>query len=109
MGIDSWRLEQRREDFEGLVHAEVVLVDDVADFDPVEARMLLEVLREVRCVEAKKREGRLGEWMLDSTTEFLDDSADVEVEEAVEIVFSRAMEIRCGLERLNGPALEGAC
>ena len=91
------------------MHAEEILVDDVADFDPVEARMSLEVPGEVGCVEAEKRELRFGECMLDSTTESLDDSAHVEVEQAVEIVFRRALEIRCGLERLNGPALEGAC
>ena len=90
------------------MHAEIALVDDVADFDPVESVMPLGMIGEIGRVEAEEREVGFGERMLDSTTEVLDGVADVEVEEAVEIVFCRASEIRGGLSRY-GPAIEGAC
>ena len=109
VGIDIRWFEQRREKGEGSVRAEIALVDDVADFDSIESGRLLEILGQVSCVKAEKRETRLGAWMLDSTTEVFDDGADVEVEEAVEIVFRRKLEIRWRLERRDGPAIEGGC
>ena len=109
VGIYIRWFEQRRENGKGTTRTEIALVDDVADFDPVESRRLLEVRGEIGCVEAEEREMCLGAWMLRSTTEFFDDGADVEVEEAVEIVFRRKLEIRWRLERGDGPAVEGGC
>ena len=88
------------------MYTEIIMVNYVADFDPVENR-LLEVFGKLGCVEAVKGEVEFGE--LDSTTEFLDDSSDVKVQKAIEIVLRCALKIRRVLDRLHGPAFKRIC